>query len=186
MSSRPLHLVPVDLEKVRSERHPMTAEELVTNLFVEARDDVYRYLLTLGLHPPQAQEATQEVFLRLYVTLRKGEDLQSPRAWVFRVAHNHGLNVRAKENGNRMYTAELPERPDPCQLSPEQSLLERERLSILKEAVASLSEQQRQCLYLRSEGFRYREIAEIMGIGTSTVGEFLRRGVSRLKRVRHE
>lgn len=186
MSSRPLQLVPADLEKERPERRTMTIEELVTNLFVEARDDVYRYLLTLGLHPPQAQEAVQEVFLRLYVTLRKGEDLQSPRAWVFRVAHNHGLNVRAKENGNRVYTAELPDRPDQSQVSPEQSLLDRERLAFLKEALAGLSEQQRQCLFLRSEGFRYREIAEIMGIGTSTVGEFLRRGVNRLKRVRHE
>ncbi len=186
MSSRPLQLVPVDLEKERPEQHTMTIEELVTNLFVEARDDVYRYLLTLGLHPPQAQEAVQEVFLRLYMILRKGEDLQSPRAWVFRVAHNHGLNVRAKENGNRVYTAELPDRPDQSQVSPEQSLLDDERLAFLKEALAGLSEQQRQCLFLRSEGFRYREIAEIMGIGTSTVGEFLRRGVNRLKRVRHE
>ena len=41
-------------------------------LFEEAREDVYRYLLTLGLYPPQAQEAAQEVFLRLYTTLRKG------------------------------------------------------------------------------------------------------------------
>src|SRR6185369_17554948 len=55
-------------------------QDQVSRLFEEARDDVYRYLLTLGLHPPQAQEATQEVFLRLYTTLRKGEEIQNPRA----------------------------------------------------------------------------------------------------------
>ena len=65
---------------------------------METRDDVYRYLLSLGLHPPQAQEAAQEVFLRFYVTLKKGEDIQNPRGWIFRVAHNLGLKIRAKQN----------------------------------------------------------------------------------------
>ena len=35
-------------------------QEQVTRLFEESRDDVYRYLLTLGLYPPRAQEAAQE------------------------------------------------------------------------------------------------------------------------------
>ena len=61
----------------------MTVQDQVAQLFVEARDDVYRYLLGLGLHPPQAQEAAQEVFLRLYVTLKKGDDIQNPRGWIF-------------------------------------------------------------------------------------------------------
>ena len=39
-------------------------QDRVSRLFEEARDDVYRYLLTLGLHPPRAQEAVQEVFLQ--------------------------------------------------------------------------------------------------------------------------
>ena len=67
-------------------------------MFQEAREDVYRYLLTLGLYPPQAQEAAQEVFLRFYTTLRKGERIENPRAWIFRVAHNFGLKIRARQN----------------------------------------------------------------------------------------
>ncbi|MBK9528393.1 MAG: helix-turn-helix transcriptional regulator [Acidobacteria bacterium] len=39
---------------------------------------------------------------------------------------------------------------------------------------------ERQCLYLRAEGFRYREIAEIMNIGVPTVGEYLRRSIDKL------
>src|SRR5581483_8616860 len=70
----------------------------VAQLFLEARDDVYRYLLTLGLYPPQAQEAAQEVFLRLYASLRKGEEIQNHRAWIFRVAHNLGLKIRSRQN----------------------------------------------------------------------------------------
>src|SRR5579871_1504840 len=82
----------------RPERASSTLQDQVAQLFEQARDDVYRYLLSLGLYPPQAQEAAQEVFLRLYVTLKKGEDVQNPRAWIFRVAHNLGLKLRAKQS----------------------------------------------------------------------------------------
>ena len=41
-----------------------------------------------GLFPPQAQEAAQEVFLKLYIELRQGTKIENWRAWLFRVAHN--------------------------------------------------------------------------------------------------
>jgi RNA polymerase sigma-70 factor (ECF subfamily) len=50
-------------------------------------------------------------------------------------------------------------------------------------AVKSLSEQQRRCLFLRVEGLRYPEIGSALGISASTVGEFLRRAMERLKKV---
>src|SRR5260370_19773292 len=74
-----------------------TVEGEVTRVFEDAREDAYRYLLTLGLDPGRAQEATQEVFLRLYQVLRSGAAIQNLRAWVFRVAHNLGLDWRARE-----------------------------------------------------------------------------------------
>jgi RNA polymerase sigma-70 factor (ECF subfamily) len=49
--------------------------------------------------------------------------------------------------------------------------------------VKSLSEQQRRCLFLRVEGLRYPEIGSALGISASTVGEFLRRAMERLKKV---
>ena len=81
---------------MRPERAGLALQDQVAQLFLEARGDVYRYLLSLGLYPPQAQEGAQEVFLRLYATLKKGEKIQNPRAWIFRVAHNLGLKIRAR------------------------------------------------------------------------------------------
>ena len=49
-----------------------------------------------------------------------------------------------------------------------------------------LSEQQRRCLFLRMEGLRYPEIGTTLGISASAVGEFLRRAMVRLKKVRDE
>ena len=165
---------------------PMSLDEQVTRLYEDARNDVYRYLLTLGLHPPEAQEAAQEVFLRYYATLKRGEEIHSPRGWIFRVAHNYGLKVRASQNHAAPFDPELEQKLATREESAEQSLLDRDRSLRLHRAIQGLSEQQRRCLYLRMEGLRYPEIGEALGIGASTVGEFLRRAISRLKKEHHE
>ena len=171
---------------VRQERTGNVLQERVARLFEESRDDLYRYLLTLGLYPPRAQEAAQEVFLRLYATLRKGEDIQNPRAWVFRVAHNLGLKIRARQQSEEVFDPEVGTRYTARGLTPETELIERERMARFHVAVQGLSEQQRRCLLLRMEGLRYPEIGSALGISASAVGEFLRRAMVRLKKVRDE
>jgi len=163
-----------------------TLQEQVARLFEEARDDVYRYLLTLGLYPPRAQETTQEVFLRLYATMRKGEEIRNPRAWIFRVAHNLGLKIRARQHSEQPFDADLGSRYASRQDTVEADLIERERIARFHNAVEGLSEQQRRCLFLRLEGLRYPEIGDTLGISPSAVGEFLRRAMARLKKVRYE
>jgi len=160
----------------------MTLQDQVAQLFQEARDDVYRYLLSLGLYPPQAQEGAQEVFLRLYVTLKKGENIQNPRAWIFRVAHNLGLKIRARQSSQAPFDADLESRLSSSEMNPEESLIDREQKLRFHRAIEGLSEQQRRCLFLRLEGLRYPEIGSVLGISASAVGEFLRRAISRLKK----
>jgi RNA polymerase sigma-70 factor (ECF subfamily) len=158
----------------------------VSQLFEETREDVFRYLLTLGLDPARAQESAQEVYLRLYTSLKKGEQIENPRGWIFRVAHNYGLKVRARQAAEASYEPGLDERLASSSQNPEHDLLERERLLRFHRAVENLSEQQKRCLFLRMEGLRYPEIGAAMGISVSAVGEFLRRAMIRLRKVRDE
>jgi RNA polymerase sigma-70 factor (ECF subfamily) len=171
---------------MRQEQTGTSLQDQVSRLFEEAREDVYRYLLTLGLYPPQAQEAAQEVFLRLYATLRKGEEIQNPRAWIFRVAHNLGLKIRTRQHSEEPFNPAVGSRATTQAATPETELLETERMTRFHAAVEGLSEQQRRCLFLRMEGLRYPEIGGALGISASTVGEFLRRAMVRLKQVRDE
>jgi RNA polymerase sigma-70 factor (ECF subfamily) len=171
---------------LRPERHVSELQDRVAKFFEESRDDVYRYLLTLGLHPPRAQEAVQEVYLRLYTALKNGEDIQSLRGWVFRVAHNHGLKLRERQASESPFDPAMEMRLASKADDPERVLLERERMAQFHQAVESLSEQQKRCLFLRMEGLRYPEIGAAMGISASAVGEFLRRAMLRLKKVRDE
>jgi RNA polymerase sigma-70 factor (ECF subfamily) len=156
----------------------------VTELFDELRVPVYRYLLCLGVHAPQAEEIVQETFLRLFRHLHAGGHDENVRGWVFRVAHNISVNELKKRKYTAETTAEFwraiaEERGDPSP-GPEEILLRKERMLRVKAALSLLSEQQKQCIFLRAEGLRYREISEILGVAMSTVTESLYRAIRRL------
>src|SRR5208283_504560 len=65
--------------------------------------------------------------------------------------------------------------------SPEQLLHARQQQQALESALRRLPETQRRCLVLRSQGLKYREIAEVLGLSTSTVGEHIQRGINQIK-----
>jgi RNA polymerase sigma-70 factor, ECF subfamily len=159
----------------------ITLEEQVALWFEESRDDVYRYLLLVGLSPAQAQETVQEVFLRLFVTLKRKEEIRNYRAWAFRVAHNEAVRVRTREGQTASMNEAVVARLSAPENNPEEAVLERERMAGFRLVVQSLSEQQQRCLFLRMEGLRYPEIAGALGISASAVGEFLRRAIGRLR-----
>jgi len=69
--------------------------------------------------------------------------------------------------------------------TPEELFQRREKITRIHAAIATLSEQQKECLYLRAEGFRYREIADVLGVTVSTVAESLRRAVRKLSKEPH-
>jgi RNA polymerase sigma-70 factor (ECF subfamily) len=146
-------------------------------IYAETRHAVCAYLLYLGVPSEQAQEVTQEVFLRLYQTMKKGAVIENLRAWLFRVAHNLGLKVRHRERWFRGVSLDL-DRFSIRTETTEDLLINRQRNMRVAAATETLSPQQRHCLYLRSEGLRYREIAEVMGISASSVNEFLRRAIA--------
>ena len=164
----------------------VTLEEKVSQLFELLRDPVFLYLMAVLGNPSEAEDITQETFLRLYRTLHRGQVINNVRFWLFRVAHNLAFDQREKD---RRYAdvdtrtwEDLRQLLTEPGLNPEQRVLQMEKFERLHAAMAKLSPQELQCLHLRAEGFRYREIGEILGIGTKTAAEFLRRGIKKLMR----
>jgi RNA polymerase sigma-70 factor (ECF subfamily) len=167
-----------------------TLEQKVTRIFQALRLPVYYYLMAFLGDAATADDLTQEVFLRLYAHLHRGRAVENARLWVFRVAHNLAFDERQRHQ--RLVQLDAPtwddvraNLPDPA-LNPEQRALQRERLERMHAALQWLSAQERQCLLLRAEGLRYREIGEILGVGTSTVGEFLQRALRKLMKINVE
>jgi len=59
-------------------------------------------------------------------------------------------------------------------------LLEKEKFRRIGKAIRALTDCERECLLLRAEGLRYREISEVLEIPTSTVGDTVDRAVKKL------
>jgi len=66
------------------------------------------------------------------------------------------------------------------QAGPEDEAIRQERERRVRRAIEKLSAQQRECILLRISGLRYREIAEVLGINVSSVGELVDRATARL------
>jgi len=167
----------------------ITLEERVTQLFEQLRSPVYRYLCTT-FGGTTAEDITQEAFLRLHRELSNGRPIDNTRAWVFRVAHNLAVNQIRHDHFTEALDADSWERllhlREDTTPGPEQRLIEGEQARRFQAGLLQLSARQRQCLVLRVEGLRYREIAEILDIEVSSVAESLRRGVKKLMRAVHD
>lgn len=143
-----------------------------------------RYLLFLGLDAETAQEIAQESFLKLHQHLIAGGDRTNLRAWLFRVAHNLARNAQTAFRTTK--TDSLPDITIAGDLpssaaSVEDQLLAAERVTRVREAIHRLTPAQKDCLVLRAQGFKYREIADVLNLSVSTVGENIQRGLQKLK-----
>jgi RNA polymerase sigma-70 factor (ECF subfamily) len=134
-------------------------------LFREEGDRVYRTLFAYtGGRADVAQEATAEAFAR---AVAQGARLRDPVAWIYRVA----FNVASDElrRGRRW----APERDD--EVPPHE-------LTGVLEALRQLSPNQRAVVVLHHVlDLDVSEVAERMGVATSTVRVHLHRARSRLR-----
>jgi RNA polymerase sigma-70 factor (ECF subfamily) len=161
-------------------RRPPSLENEVTELFDRWRDPLLRYILTIGLPVHDGEEIVQEVFLALFQHLAGAKPRTNLRGWVFRVGHNLALKRRIAA-GTHLLDGAHCQVHDPAP-DPEAALATKQRQSRLLAVVEALPEQDRQCLNLRAEGLRYREIAEVLGISLGSVAASLSRSLERLRR----
>jgi RNA polymerase sigma-70 factor (ECF subfamily) len=165
---------------------PMTLNEKVVAHFEELRLPVFRFLLRKTRDAGSAEELSQEAFLRLCRHLQEGRPLENPKAWLFTVANNLAIDTQRHEgnitNLDERTWKEIEESRSGAQPDPERLVLQDERMDRLHISVLNLTSLQRECLHLRAEGLRYREIAELMGISISTVADAVRRATVRLAR----
>jgi RNA polymerase sigma-70 factor, ECF subfamily len=157
----------------------------IVGLFDQMRGRLLRYALSFGLPLQDAEEIVQDVFLALYRHLSGGKSRHGLCGWLFRVTHNLSLKRRlamsrtsrgpiaSDADGESILVAD----PHP---NPEDQVAFRQRQHRLRSVVDALPETDRECLYLRSEGLRYREIADVLGVSVGSVANSLARSLSRL------
>ena len=152
-----------------------------TKLYRELQKPLLRYLVCLGLSRDEAQDVVQDAFVSLQRHLAGNGSKESIRSWLYRVAHNAARN-RQKSYARRfaapLDTVGVESITD--KETPERAVLKKEKFQRLGKAMKLLTESERECLLLRAGGLRYREIAEVLGISTSTVGDTVERAIKKL------
>jgi len=172
------------LSKTEACPHRERLEQEITGLFDQFRDRLLRYLLNFGLGIPDAEEVIQEIFLSLFRHFLHRKACEHPRGWLFRVAHNLALRRRQRNGKPEEALADAfgeasVTHPAP---GPEEQLIFRQTQQRLLLVLQALPEQDRNCLTLRAEGLRYREIAEILDMSLGAVSVSLTRSLARLAR----
>ena len=162
---------------------PSHLEEEVIGLFDQLRDRLLRYALSIGVSVHDGEEIVQEVFLSLFRHLRLQRSRANLRGWLFRVAHNLALKQRNRDRRSAPAAddAIAENQSDPAP-GPEEQLASNQRRRRLLAVLRVLPEQDQHCLYLRAEGLRYREIADVLGISLGSVSISLTRSIARLGR----
>lgn len=144
----------------------------------ELRQPLIRYLVSLGLSGDESQDVAQGAFLKLHRHVSGGGDAANLRSWLFRVAHNDARN--RQKTYERRYGSSMDGVDAPDAADPESTFLAKEKRNRLQQAMRELPELERNCLRLRAEGLRYREIGEALGLPLSTVAGTVERGIRKL------
>lgn len=164
---------------------PSGIEDEVIQLFDQFRDRLLRYVLSFSLTIADSEDVLQETFLALFQHLRRGKSRDHLGAWLFRVAHNLALRHHRSQRDNKnvpdafIAAANSAVCPAP---NPEDQLMTSQAHRRIAAVLRALPEQNRWCLYLRAEGLRYREIAEVLNISLGSVSASLERSLSLITR----
>lgn len=164
------------------EKPSMSLHDRVSRYFAALREPVYGYLVRFCGSAADAEDLTQEAFLKLYRHLQEGKEIENVRSWLFQVARNLAVSrwrSRSVVDSSTELLVEVNVATESASI--EAFLLERERDERLRVAMQELTDLQRQCLHLRAEGLRYREIAEALSTNIDSVADALQRAIAKLR-----
>ncbi len=130
----------------------------------------------------EAEDALQELFLRLWRGRDALDGIRSPKGYCLTVLRNLCLD-RIRQ---RRKTARADETPEPeFPARQDEAVDEKERLAKVLAAIKSLPERQREVLTLRTlEGLSYEEIADRTGINYLTLRVLLSQARAKLKKMK--
>ena len=152
---------------------------------------IYNFVYKYVGNSQEAEDITQEVFVKVWRNLKKFDQQKSFKTWIFSIAKNTAIDSLKKkkvipfsefenEYGENTILETLA---DPAPLP--QELLEQQGMAqILSSAMDKLVPKYRMVLFLRyNDHFNFREIAESLGEPLHTITSRHRRALVKLREV---
>ncbi|MCP4574649.1 MAG: RNA polymerase sigma factor [bacterium] len=155
-------------------------------LFEACFDDVYGLAVRMLGDRTAAEDAVQEVFLRLHRSASTLDPDRDPRPWLRTVTANlcrdhwRSFGARVSRQSVSVDAEKAPPLADHGP-TPEAETLAGERAGKVQEAIDQLPEEMREVVVLRDyEGLSHDEIAEIVGASAAAVRKRYSRALNRL------
>src|SRR3954454_11075881 len=156
----------------------LNATEVVADLVDRYEAELLAYAARL-VGADDAADVVQQAFVKAWSAIAEGhEEIDNPRAWLYRVVRNGALDQlrRARGGWNELDT-ELP-----APGSTEHTFEGIERLGRVSFAVAGLPDRQRRALVMHAlDGRSYSDVAVAMGTDVPVVSQLIARARARLR-----
>ena len=153
-------------------------ENAFRSLLEKYRNLVFSIMLKMVRNKQEAEDLTQEAFMKAFASLASFNDEFAFSTWLMKIASNNCIDFLRKKKlktysihepiqyKDEKIEIEIPDH-DP---SPERTLLQSERSRMIEETINELPERYRYVIILRhKEEKSYEEIAEIMNLPLGTV-----------------
>lgn len=151
----------------------------LAELYRRIRTAVYGLALSYLKHTHDAEDVTQDTFVRVWERIPQYQPRGTPLAWVLTIARNLAL-MKLRERGK---TEELePEAWE--RIAADSPLVTAEDRQVLQAALAALSDEERQVVTLHAvTGWKHKEIAALLELPLSTVLSKYRRALQKLRAI---
>jgi RNA polymerase sigma-70 factor (ECF subfamily) len=88
-------------------------EREIHDIYAKEAPSMLRYAFAVAGTREAAQDAVQEAFLRFFVVWSAGQEIRCPKAWLFRVLHNHALDQKRAGSRHEIGLDSLRNTPGP-------------------------------------------------------------------------
>src|SRR5580704_9763148 len=150
------------------------SEEAFAILIAQYHQPLYSLIARSINDPADAADLTQEVFIKVFRSIRGFHGDASLRTWLYRIALREASNQRRWWSRHKRQEVPID--------SPYDQAVQSETRERLETALRQLPQAFRTVVVLREiEGFAYEEIAEILDLNIGTLKSRLTRGRSALR-----
>lgn len=168
-------------------------EHAFTCLVRAYQDKVYSMAFYMTKNRQDAEDVTQEVFLKVWRSLDTYKEVASPGVWIMQIAKNacfdylRGRKRTQTEPLYEVYDGEQVERPladEDVQSNPAAAAVQDERRQAVARAIMQLPPEHREVLVLRYiDGLSYEQMAKVLKERQGTVKSRLWRAKKSLKNI---
>ena len=164
--------------------HQNTAQTQFLSAYDAYSDAIFRFCALKVSNREIAQDLTQEVFIRYWQTLRKGEKLKNERAYLYTLARNLVIDWYRKKKESSLDV--LTEAGIEFKGDGPQSITDSAEAAEVIAVIENLDEDAREVLLLRFvEGFSPKEIAEHLNESPNVVSVRIHRSLKKVQELLH-